>query len=254
MNGKLDMLLNEFEIAERILATKKLSNSEDLFIVAKYLRNEMNCNEDEAYTILNNIMAHSNKKYNSNKSVKYLNSVSKKAVNFKLHKVEKVNVTQKELKIISQVDNLKLQRLLFSLLIHAKFRNAISEDNNDWCNVSINHLFKTAKVSTRNAKEKACIINKLKNLGLIGLSVKNTNHNIRCLFVDNSENKDDVIISDLRELGYQYLSLRDDKQFKYCECCGVIIKKKSKWDYSTKYCKDCLSVKNFENRLNSYQK
>lgn len=247
------MLLDEYSIAEQIMITKKIAKNEELFIVAKYLRNEIKCDELTTFSILDNILSRSKKNYNPAKSAKYVMSVVKKALNNKLKKVDSIIVTNDELEIIHNIENLKLQRLLFSLLVYAKFRNCLSEDNNNWCNININELYKTARVSTRNAKEKGMLLNKLKNLKLISFSRKNTNLNIRCEFVDN-ENLEGIIISDLRELGYQYLALTDKEHFLKCSNCGVTIKRKNKNDYSTKYCNSCLMLKNIENKRNSFLK
>ena len=140
-----------------------------------------------------------------------------------------------------------------ALLVHAKFNNELSKENNDWCNIGINELYKTAKVSTRNSKERAIILNRLKNSGYISFSCRNTNLNIKCEFVDDKKDYD-IAITDLRELGYQYLNLSNQDYFTHCENCGVIIKKKSKNDHSTKYCSSCFNEQRMVQKRNSFQK
>lgn len=248
------MILDEFELAEQIMTTKRVDKRSDLFILAKYLRNEVGFDEDESFSVLNNVLSHFDKKYNPVKSANYLMKMIKKAENYKLRKVEDIHITQSELGKIESLDNLKLQRLLFTLLVYAKFNNALSGDNNNWCNVSINELYKTAKVSTRNSKEKALLLKKLKDNNLISFSKKNTNLNVRISFVDENIDEHDLIISDLRELGYQYLNLTQSEQFTKCLKCGVLIKKKSKSDHSTKYCGQCVTKQNIENKRNSFSK
>lgn len=249
-----NMLLDEYQIAEQIISSKRFSKNEELFILAKYLRNEMNCDENDTYSILEDIIIRSAPKKNTAKMKKYLIKISKKAKDYKLLKIDNVNITKKELNTISTVASPKLQRLLFSLLVNAKFRNKISENNHDWCNIKINDLYKAARVSTRNSKEKALLLFNLKNLGLITFSLKNTNHNIRCLFVDEEKHEDDVIISDLRELGYQYLKIIGENSFIECQECGILIKRKNKNDFSTKCCPSCIRVKNYERKRNSFHK
>lgn len=247
------MIIDEFELAENILASKHINKKSDLFVVAKYLRNEIKCDVAETVAMLDNILTKSDKNYNPIKMASYLESMAIKASDYQLKKVEKIQITRKELKTIHDIQSQKLQRLAFSLLVYAKYNNMLSSDNNGWCNISINDLYKTARVSTRNANEKALFLNKLNQLGLISFSKKNTNLNIRCCFIDDSDDYE-MSIDDIRELGYQYLSSIDGQQFLICKRCGVIIKKKSKNDYSAKYCKDCLSMSRNENLLKSFHK
>ena len=247
------MIIDEYELAENILASKQIEKKTDLFVVAKYLRNEVNCDIAETVVMLDNILTKSDKNYNPIKMGAYLEKIAIKAAEYQLKKVDYIVVTDNEIKKIKEIQSPKLQRLAFSLLVYAKYNNCLSSDNNNWCNISINDLYKTAKVSTRNSNEKALFLNKLNQLGLISFSKKNTNLNICCLFIDdNSEEK--LKITDIRELGYQYLSLIDGQNFSVCQKCGVIIKKKSKNDYSGKYCKECQNTSRNENLLKSFHK
>lgn len=248
------MIINEYEIAENVLATKTINDKSELFIVAKYLRNEMECDVSETVAMLDNILTKSDRNYNPIKAAKFLEKMSKKASDYKLKKVDYVDITQNELDEIKKLDSIKLQRLAFTLLVYAKYNNKISSDNDNWCNIKLNDLYKISRVSTRNAKEKALYLNRLNRLGYISFSKKNTNLNCRYSLINEEEHNYALRISDIRELGYQYLAITDKKQFVYCQKCGVIIKKKSKNDYSTKYCGTCTQQLRNENLLKSFHK
>lgn len=248
------MLLNEYEIAENILASKRIKAQNELFIVAKYLRREIGCDVLETFGMLSSLLQNSNYNYDLVKSMKYLEDISKNAANHELKKVEEVIITQNEINKIRELENPKQERLLFTLLVYAKFNNAVSDNNNNWCNIKIGELYKIAKVSTRNAKEKAKLLNKFKNKELIAFSKNNTNLNMRCLFVDECEENIYCQVTDLRELGYQYIALSDDSQFIKCVNCGVLIRKKSKKDYSTKYCNTCKEEIKLVQKRNSFAK
>ena len=249
------MILDEYKIAEQALAENRLQHKKDIFILAKYLRHEVGCNESEAYNILNSIMAQSFSDYNAVKSALYLMKVAKKAANYQLKRIISLGITQQELDTIRTLhDYSKIERLLFTLLVYAKYNNQLSDDNNNnWCNIGINELYKIAKVSTRNAKERGIILHRLENHGFITLSRKNTNLNIRCEFVDD-KNEPILQITDLRELGYQYLNLTKSEEFTYCQKCGVIVKKRSKNDFSTRYCSICFNEQRVVQKRNSFQK
>lgn len=248
------MILDECGIAEAILETNHLSKKDELFIVAKYLRREMKCDVLETYSILNTLMENSFSNYKSLDYFSYLENLAIKASEYELKQIENIDITKNELNKISQIDNAKQRRLLFTLLVYAKYNNALSENNNNWCNISIRDLYKIARVATRNTKEKALLLCKLSNQGVIDFSKQNINHNIRCLIVDDSKKDIEYVLTDLRELGYQYLQIYDKSQFSYCESCGKIIKRSNKNDFSTKYCNECKqTIKNQQN-LNYFQK
>lgn len=247
------MLIDEYEIAERILSTKTINNKSDLFVVAKYLRTEMECNEKETLEMLITIAKKSKFEFNPVKSIPFLESISKKAINYKLKKVDYVDITQHEVDEIKKIDSVKIQRVAFTLLVYAKYNNKLSQDNDNWCNIGINEIYKIARVSTRNTKEKALILNKLNTLGYIAFSKKNTNLNCRYLLIDDKEDSF-LRVNDLRELGYQYIAIDNKNQFVTCQKCGAIVKKKSKNDYSTKYCAECSQSLRNENLLKSFHK
>ena len=244
------MILDEKERVEEILTAKKPATKGDLFIIAKYLRNEMQCDIPETVATLSSIMTKINPKFNPVSSAKYLEKLAVKAVNVPLKQIDSIRITSRELGAIGNIESPKLQRLLFVILVYAKYNNALYSSNNDWCNLSINDLYRYATVSTRNLKEKGTFLNRLFKLGYISFSNQNTNLNIRCNIVDKEPDKDSIKINDIRQLGYQYLSLDNPKQFTYCENCGVIIKKKSKSDYVTKICNECAKEIKNETNLN----
>lgn len=247
------MILDEYKIAEQALAENMVKHKKDLFVVAKYLRHEVGCTVDESYSILSSLLYNSFGQSESIKTTEYLIKMAKQAENYELRNIEYLGITSQELKLIRCVNDSKKERLLFSLLVHAKFNNELSVDNNNWCNIGINELYKTAKVSTRNSKERAIILNRLKNSGYISFSCRNTNLNIRCEFVDDKSDYE-LLLSDLRELGYQYLNLDNQEYFTYCENCGVIVKRKSKNDHSTRYCSICFNEQRVVQKRNSFQK
>ena len=244
------MILDEKVIAEEILTSKRIVTKSDIGIIARYLRNEMKCDVPETLIMLSSIMTKINRNFNPIKSAKFLEKLATKSENIPLRKIEYIKITSRELAKIGNVESLKLQRLLFVILVYAKYNNQLSVNNNNWCNVTINELYRYARVSTRNAKEKGLFLNRLASLKLISFSAHNTNLNIKCNIVDNEPDNDGIKITDIRELGYQYLNLNSPNEFTYCGNCGVIMKKKNKNDFSTKICSSCQKTIKNENNLN----
>ena len=139
------------------------------------------------------------------------------------------------------VDNIKYQKLLFTMLCFSKFHNALSEANNSWVCESIKDIFKIARVNVKYRNDKFLYLNDLERTGLIGYSNPNDSQNIRINFTNDA---DEVVlrVSDFRELGYEYLNYIGEGNFIRCDTCGRLVRKKSKFDGSTKYCTECAYI------------
>lgn len=128
------------------------------------------------------------------------------------------------------------------MLRYAKLYNLISENNNGWINADIKEIFRVARVSVKHRNDKFLYLNDLERTGLISFSSKNDNLNIRVNFVDMG-NEHVLDVYDFRELGYEYLNYIENGKFIRCTECNRLVKKKSKHDYSTKYCSECAKKK-----------
>jgi hypothetical protein len=136
---------------------------------------------------------------------------------------------------------------------YAKLYNRISENNNGWINADIKEIFRAARVSVKYRNDKFLYLNDLEKTGLISFSNKNDNLNIRVNFVDM--NGSFVLdIDDFRELGYEYLKYIRRGKFIRCTNCKRLVKKKSKHDYSTKYCTTCSKKIESQNALERKRK
>ena len=63
-----------------------------------------------------------------------------------------------------------------------------------------------------------------------------------------------IVITDFTAIGWYYDSCCGDNTIRECECCGRLIKAKSKFDASTKYCRECAQkVKNEQKKEYYYR-
>lgn len=198
-------------------------------------------------------MENNYKNYNSALWEDIIEDISKKANKYSLREIDSIGITQQELDEISEIDNLKYQKLLFTMLCYAKLYNLISENNNGWINVDIKEIFRVARVSVKHRNDKFLYLNDLERTGLISFSSKNDNLNIRVNFADMS-GKSVLDVDDFRELGYEYLNYMKKGSFIRCTECNRLVKKKSKHDYSTKYCATCSKKIESQNALERKRK
>ena len=237
----MPVILNETKRARYIIEKGEVGNkpSSTLFLLGKYYRQKENLDKKHTFNKLNNFMEKHYKNYNPATWEDIIEDISKKANKYALREIDSIKITRSELQKIVELHNTKYEKLLFTMLCYAKLYNIISENNNGWVNASIQELYKIARVTVKYKKDKFLYLNDLERMGLISFSNKNDNLNLRVNFLDM---KDEPIleVNDFRELGYEYLNHIGDGRFIRCKCCNRLVKKKSKHDFSTKYCNECL--------------
>ena len=251
----MPIVLNEVKQAEHIIEKGEVGNkpTSTLFLLGKYYRIKENLGKEQTFNKLNEFMESNYKSYNSALWENIIEDISKKANKYSLREINSIGITQKELDIISDIDNLKYQKLLFTMLCYAKLYNLISENNNGWINADIKEIFKIARVSVKYRNDKFLYLNDIEKTGLISFSNKNDNLNIRVNFVDMGD-KSILDIDDFRELGYEDLYYIGNGKFIRCTKCKCLVKKKNKHDYSTKYCATCSKKIESQNALERKRK
>lgn len=163
---------------------------------------------------------------------------AKCAEKYPLIELDCINITDGELKIISDIKGVQAQRLMFTLLCLSRYWDAASPSNNGWVNVPDKDIMKMANIST-SIKRQSALFAQLNDCGYISFSNKIDNLNVQ---VKLSVPGDVVMeISDFRNLGYQYLNYVSGGFYK-CECCGLVSKiKEHTRGPKPKYCADCAA-------------
>lgn len=250
----MPVVLNEKKQAEYIIEKGEVGNkpTSTLFLLAKYYRQKENLNKEQTFNKLNEFMEKNYKNYNSATWEDIIEDISKKANKYPLREIDHIEITKSEIDTIRNVCNIKYEKLLFTMLCYAKLYNKISDKNNGWVNTDIQELYRVARVTVKYRKDKFLFLNDIERTGLISFSNKNDNLNLKINFID-MESESALEISDFRELGYEYLNYIGEGNFIRCKCCNRLVRKKSKKDFSTKYCHECAKyIKNEQNK--SYYK
>jgi len=163
--------------------------------------------------------------------------------------IKEVKITENELNTIKDINNIKLEKIAFTLLVYAKIYNQMNEKDDNWVNEEHKYIFSDAKVVV-NVKEQGKLIHNLRELGLVGSSMAVNSTNIKVNFADKDNNVV-LVISDFRNFVYEYLRWKGEK-INRCEKCKILfIATNNKNKYCSTCGKDINIKKTIENRNKS---
>lgn len=209
-----------------------------LSVIAKYYYYCLGYKKSKINTLLNEFMQKNYAGYqlNSMSWQSTIDKITKKVNKFNLIEVDGVSITKSEMQTIAGIENPILERVMFTILCLAKFGNARNPNNNGWVNVDSKEIFKMARVSCR-AIERELYIGELGDMELLEFPKRNDNLSVRVVFIDD-EDKEELFVSDFRELGYEYLKYCGEN-FIRCAECGILTRGNK--NGTKKYCKDCAT-------------
>ena len=236
--------MNEYTYAENLLNKQDLKACDlgdkpqsTLNLLARYYR-EIGKNDDEIKELLSDFLNRCLKdKYKESKWIDSIFYQVVKSKKYNLKRVDNVIVTKSEMEIIQSVKGKSRQKVLFTLLILAKYYNAVSDKNKNWTNLEYKKIFKLANVQL-SIQNQALLINDLYNCGFVNVSKNVGKPNIQVNFVDN-ESDTVLTIARLKDLGKEYLMFCGEDYIR-CQKCGVPIKKSR--NGKVKYCGKCAKM------------
>ena len=220
------IILNEKEYAEECLKNKTVGKKPffTLSILAKYYYHCLGYRKKKIIELLTDFMTKYYPQYNGDRA-NWDNTIDKIAANagkYELFEIDGVWITTAEFEVISNIHNKVLERLAFTMLCLAKLNNIKNSKNQGWVSLEAKEIFKLARISC-GTTERYKKLGTLNQLGLLEFPKKNDNLSCRVTFM--SEDSDKVLlVSDFRELGYEYLKYCGDSFIRCCDC-GILIKK-----------------------------
>lgn len=244
----MPVILNETKQAENILEKGEVGNkpASTLFLLGKYYRQKQELNKDQTMDKLHEFMEHNYKNYNAALWEDIIEDIAKKSHKYPLREIDAISITQTELDKIAELQNIKYQKLLFTMLCYAKLYDTLSANNNGWVNTGIPELYRIANITVKYKKDKFLYLNDIAETGLISFSSRNDNLNIQLTFLD-SFSPAVMRINDFRELGYAYLNYISVEKFIHCKSCYRLVKKTNN---KCLYCSDCAKRrKNEQNKI-----
>ena len=250
----LGLIVNEKEICKKALSEKKIEKTPMKIIrliIKEYLSEGLS--KEEIYEQVDDFLKEIYKdKFNSSYWKKIINGAIgavSKYNNYKLVDIKKIEIYKEELKDIESLNDIKLEKLAFILLVYAKINKIINPLSDGRINIKLSCIFKESKlnieklllhklvklkyISTNNTCDSTTMkIDYMKNKGEIGL------------IVNNLKDKNAITYYLEYKLGYKYQTceVKDcGKRFKlktnnqiYCNKCQKDIRKEKMKVYNKK--------------------
>ncbi len=180
-----------------------------------------------------------------------LDNALKRALKRPSVNIDSITITALEMKDIRELEQRQAKRLAFTLLCLAKYLDAVNPNNDHWVNVKDSEIMKMANIST-SIKRQSSMYNYLCSLDLIQFSKQVDNLNVRVRFIQE-EDRPVLQVTDLRNLGYQYLKYIGEDGYFVCESCGITEKDKTVGGRGRrrKYCPECAAKIRMKKNVNA---
>ena len=235
------LILNEEKYAKGVYDAANedvKSVSSKVGYITRYLLHTLKFNDEDNYKYSVEWM---NEHHNNFDESYYSNLISdaiKRASKRPFYSIENIQITQSELDIISSLDNLRAEKVLFVLLCMAKQQSVSNGFTNGLVKYSITELCKMARISVP-AEDREYILYDIVQRGFLGYPKKN---NTQCLIVNFINDEDEAVLTlnetDCQELAYAYLNWKNNgKGYTRCQECKKLIKQSK--TRPRKYCETC---------------
>ena len=244
----MSIVLNEHYYAEQAIQTRSLGKkpSETLSRVARYYIDS--CDSTTKKAIRNKLdvfLLQCDATASIPKWSKMLDFATDWAFKHEAIQIDSISITKPEMNKVDSLSGKQLRRLAFVLLCLSKYWNVVNPQNDNWVNNKDNEIMAFANINT-SIRRQCAMYATLRDAGLIQFSKKVDNTNVRVCFAEDGE----VVmkITDLRNLGYQYLKYHGEPYFE-CTNCGITVKiDEPTRGRKQKYCKECaVGIKTMQN-------
>lgn len=254
----LGLIVNEKIICEKALSEKTLEGKPMKtirLIIKKYLNEKLTKEQvfEKIDSFLQEIYKDKyNKAYWKKVITEAINTVSKYN-NYNLINIEKIGIYKEELEIIESLNDIKLEKLAFILLIYAKVNKIINPTSDGRINIKLSCIFKESILYVNKEK---MLLHKLVELKYL---LTNTTCDSTTIKINYMKNNGDIglVVENLKDLNTitYYLEYRFNYKYKTCEIkdCGERFKLKSP-NSNQIYCPKCAKETNKKKTLENYHK
>ena len=246
----LGLILNEKKVADEIIKNNNMIeqpfNCINILIKYYYLQNRDVTKLDLLYKILDDLDRCMGDKY---KKSQWEDSVTKKIdiffkgikkygdENVKLSEIDNIVITKEECCRIKEIENKKIQKVMFIMLVYSKATNKLNSNDSYWFNQSITNIMKESKIT--NKDEKTSILYYLNSNGYITDNARIDRIGFRVNYA-YEESESEIVITDFDECIHYWLMYLGEK-WKRCVECGKWIKCNK--NNNNTMCKECKQNK-----------
>lgn len=236
----MNIVLNEYDWAKDMIAQSSLGDKpfETLCRVAKYYISDGYKGKD-LKILMNTFLLRCDPCASVPKWENTINLAVSRAQKYGLVMIDELVVTKPEIDIIKSLGTKQMQRLAFTLLCLSKYYDSINQNADHWVNTPDCDVMRMANINT-SIRRQSLMYHSLNELGLVQFSKKVDNTNVRVCFTTPGE--DAVRITDMRNLGFQYMMHIGESGYLVCQNCGIT----KKYDRRgagrmPKYCAECAT-------------
>ncbi len=230
-----NIILNEKSYVEDLLAYPSEDNvtGQNVWMVARYY-NSAGYDKKNTKKFVNDFLIRSDPQCSLLKMEDMVDRAVKDSGRRRILELNSISVTYGELKTIGELESVREQKILFTLICLAKYSNAVSETLNGWVNYPLKDIFYLANTYNLVKPTMYALLHSLGERELIGFSkrIDNTNIQVKCLDYDSDPK---LQIYSFRDLGNQYLKYKGEPIFE-CQSCGAFTRRTNR---SQKYCVEC---------------
>lgn len=245
----MSIVLKENEWAEKMIQSRTLGKkpSETLCRVARYYMDN-GYGKKETRNKLDAFLIQCEPTSSLPKWSDALDYAVNRACKYEAIDIDYIEITKPEMDKIDALSGKQIQRLAFTLLCLAKYWQIVIPNGDYWINNKDNEIMSMANINT-SIKRQGLMYWTLRESGLIQFSRKVDNTNVRVCFVEDGDAV--CLVSDFRNLGYQYLKYHGEPYIE-CQNCGITTKiNDPAKGRKQKYCKTCAAEIAMQQRVNS---
>ena len=219
----IDLMMNEKQYIENVIRFGTINPdypARDVNMLVRYCFHEFGMRRSRIISYIDEFMyKHYAKDYNPFEWHPLVERYVRKASGKKLIEINSVPITKSEIDTISNANNLEAEKLLFTMLVIAKYK-CIAYKANGWVSESRDELFRTANCKTK-VNDRNSLIHTLFVDGFLELSRSNKKENWRVPFIDD-ESEVVLNVTTTVDCGLRYRKYIGDDQIIECVDCGKL--------------------------------
>lgn len=244
----MTIVLNEHEWARDMIESRSLGAKpfETLSRVAKYYIDK-DYSKKEVRGMLDTFLLQCEPTASLPKWSETLDYAVARALKYDAIKIDGIEITKPEMERIDALEGKQIRRLAFTLLCLAKYWDVVNPQGDHWVNSKDSEIMRMANINTSIKRQSLMYFN-LNEAGMVQFSKKVDNTNVRVCFITPGETA--MVVTDFRNLGYQYLKYHGEPYFE-CQNCGITVKSESATGRKQKYCKECAVEIHMKQTVNS---